>query len=132
MVPTDRGHLATVVEDLQALPGGTDPDRRRTLTRWVGIGLPALGGYRDARTFLQQALDLAEAALDLRAEVDGHTGWQGGRSPWSTSWSYASTGVRAARRCSSPPGSGADRRTVRKYPGPAEAAGITPGRPADE
>ncbi|MEU8540856.1 tetratricopeptide repeat protein [Streptomyces sp. NPDC048717] len=73
MVPIDRNQLATAVnglhEELRALPTGTDPDRARVLTRWIGIGHMTLGDYPGARTFLRQALDLAAASGNGRAVV---------------------------------------------------------------
>ncbi|MCB5164563.1 tetratricopeptide repeat protein [Streptomyces bambusae] len=73
MAPVDREQLTTAVaelrEELQALPEGTDASRARVLARWSGIGLVSLGDYDDARTFLRQALDLADASGDTRGVI---------------------------------------------------------------
>ncbi|WP_380279959.1 tetratricopeptide repeat protein [Kitasatospora purpeofusca] len=73
MVPTDRNELTSAVghlhEELRALPEETDPGRTRVLTRWIGIGQMCLGNHEDARAFLRQSLDLAEAGGNTRAVV---------------------------------------------------------------
>ncbi|MFJ5634682.1 tetratricopeptide repeat protein [Streptomyces goshikiensis] len=73
MVPTDHDQLTTAVEkireELQALPEGEDIARARVLARWTGIGLLGLGRHDDARVFLRQALDLAEANGNSRAVI---------------------------------------------------------------
>ncbi|MFF4392872.1 tetratricopeptide repeat protein [Streptomyces sp. NPDC001552] len=73
MVPTDHDQLTTAVEkireELQALPEGADIARARVLARWTGVGLLSLGHHDDARVFLRQALDLAEASGDSRAVI---------------------------------------------------------------
>ncbi|WP_406112165.1 hypothetical protein [Kitasatospora purpeofusca] len=73
MVPTDRNELTAAVgrlrDELRALPEKTDPVRTRVLTRWVGLGQMCLGHHEDARTFLQQSLDLAAAIGSTGAVV---------------------------------------------------------------
>ncbi|WP_327388190.1 tetratricopeptide repeat protein [Streptomyces sp. NBC_01207] len=73
MVPTDHDQLTTAVEkireELQALPEGADIARARVLARWTGVGLLSLGHHDDARVFLRQALDLAEASGNSRAVI---------------------------------------------------------------
>lgn len=73
MVPTDRNELTAAVgrlrDELRALPEKTDPVRTRVLTRWVGLGQMCLGHHEDARTFLQQSLDLAAAIGNTGAVV---------------------------------------------------------------
>ncbi|WP_331747218.1 tetratricopeptide repeat protein (plasmid) [Streptomyces sp. NBC_00853] len=73
MAPTDHDQLTTAVEkirvELQALPEGADAARARVLARWTGIGLLSLGHHDDARVFLRQALDLAEASGNSRAVI---------------------------------------------------------------
>ena len=73
MAPRDRNQLAAAVEelreDLRALPADSDPARTRLMSRWIGIGLMVLGDHRNARTFLQQALDLAAASGNDHAVI---------------------------------------------------------------
>ncbi|MFJ9691536.1 tetratricopeptide repeat protein [Kitasatospora sp. NPDC101183] len=73
MVPTDRSELTTAIGqlhvELRALPEGTDPDRTRVLSRWIGIGQMCLGNHEEARTILRQSLDLAAALGNTRAVV---------------------------------------------------------------
>ncbi|MFF2659588.1 tetratricopeptide repeat protein [Kitasatospora sp. NPDC058032] len=73
MVPTDRNELTSAVghlhEELWALPEETDPGRTRVLARWIGIGQMCLGHHDEARMFLRQSLDLAEASGNTRAVV---------------------------------------------------------------
>ncbi|MFD9124563.1 hypothetical protein [Kitasatospora sp. NPDC059571] len=73
MVPTDHNRLAEAVEELceelRALPEGTETDRQRMLTRWVGIGLMTTGHCRGACEFLQQSLALAAAGGNTRAVI---------------------------------------------------------------
>ncbi|SDT81773.1 hypothetical protein SAMN05216371_6814 [Streptomyces sp. TLI_053] len=73
MVPTDHPELTAAVvrlhEELRSLPDGANPGRRRLLARWIGIGRMCLGHHGEARTFLQQALDLAATLGNTQAVV---------------------------------------------------------------
>ena len=73
MAPVDRGELIRAVdelrEELQALDPDDDPDRRRVLSRWIGIGSLTLGDHGQARTHLRQALGLAAASGNTRSMI---------------------------------------------------------------
>ncbi|MFJ3882132.1 tetratricopeptide repeat protein [Streptomyces sp. NPDC090077] len=73
MIPADRDHLTAAVEGLRAelrgLSGEEDADRRRVLSRWIGVGSVVLGDYAEARTLLRQALDLATASGNSHAAI---------------------------------------------------------------
>ena len=70
MAPTDRDALVAEVARLrEELDAASDPDRVRALTRWIGVGLLALGQHGEARVFLRRSLELAAAARRTKAEV---------------------------------------------------------------
>ncbi|MFJ8434703.1 tetratricopeptide repeat protein [Kitasatospora sp. NPDC094019] len=73
MVPTDHPELTAAVgrlhKELRTLPDGADPGHRRLLTRWIGIGRMCLGHHDEARTLLQQSLDLAVTLGNTQAVV---------------------------------------------------------------
>ncbi|MGX2995600.1 tetratricopeptide repeat protein [Streptomyces sp. JNUCC 64] len=73
MVPVDRARLSTAVarirEEFVTLAEGADAAGARSLARWTGIGLLALGDYDDALRFLRRSLELASASGNSRAVV---------------------------------------------------------------
>lgn len=73
MTPADRPALAeataTLHAELLALPPGKELTRTRTLSRWTGVGLIALGQPEEALGLLHRAFGLAVREGAIRAVV---------------------------------------------------------------